>query len=140
MTVQKNAKANPFLVSIGEKAELISVMYRERQRTTKETLDELKKLIDEINDAKNEQIKKKMSSEEFSIYWILNNENIPNPENTARKINNILKEHPYWKASEEQKRKVKQKIYKIFKENKIDIKKSVRIGTKILDVLKEAEK
>jgi len=139
ITVQRDAGTNPYLVSIGEKAELISIMYRERQKTTKETLDELKKIIDQINNAKREQIKKKMPLEAFSIYWILNNENIPNPENIAKEMNNILKEHPYWRTSEEYERKVKQEIYKIFKKNKIGIKKSVRIVTKILDVLKRSK-
>ncbi|RLJ03184.1 MAG: type I restriction endonuclease subunit R, partial [Candidatus Aenigmatarchaeota archaeon] len=140
ITVQRDAGTNPYLVSIGEKAELISIMYRERQKTTKETLDELKKIIDQINNAKREQIKKKMPLEAFSIYWILNNENIPNPENIAKEMNNVLKEHPYWRTSEEYERKVKQEIYKIFKKNKIGIKKSVRIVTKILDVLKRSKK
>ncbi len=140
ITVQRDAGTNPYLISIGEKAELISIMYRERQKTTKETLDELKKLIDEINNAKIEQIRKKMSSEAFSIYWMLNNENIPNPENIAKEMNKILKEYPYWKTSEEYERKVKQETYKIFKRNKIGIKKSVKIVTKILNILKRSEK
>jgi len=140
ITVQREAGSNPYLVSIGERAQLISIIYRERQKTTKETLEELKKLIDEINNAKKEQIKKKMSSETFSIYWILNNENIPNAEDIAEDMNDILKRYPYWKASEEHERKVKQELYKIFRKNKINIKKSVGIVTKILDILKRSEK
>ena len=140
ITVQRDAGTNPYLVSIGEKAELISFLYKQRQIDTQEALNRTKELIKEYNRAEEEKIKKRLSKEVFSIYWILNNENIPNPENIAKEINNILKEHPYWRTSEEYERKVKQEIYKIFKKNKIGIKKSVRVGTKILDVLKRSKK
>jgi len=86
ITIQREAGRNPYLVSIGERAQLISIMYRERQKTTKETLDDLEKLINELNNAKKEQIKKKMSSEIFSVYWILNKENIPNTESIAKDV------------------------------------------------------
>jgi len=48
--------------------------------------------------------------------------------------------YPYWKTSEEHKRKVKQELYKIFRKNKIDVKKSIEIVTNILDMLKKSEK
>jgi len=54
LNVEKNRGANPFLVSIGEKAELISLLYKQRQKDTEETLEELKDLVEEINEAKEE--------------------------------------------------------------------------------------
>ena len=70
------AEKNPYLISIGEKAERISLLYRERQKTTEETLKELKALIEELNTARKEQAEKKMPVEVFSIFWVLKEEGI----------------------------------------------------------------
>ena len=139
ITVQRGAGNNPYLISIGERAELISILYRERQKSTKETLEEVKQLIDEINRATKEQIEKGLSPETFSVYWILNNENIQNPEDVAKDVHNVLENYPYWRTSEEQERKAKQEIYKIFSKNNLNIEKSIEIGKEILNILKRAK-
>jgi len=46
-------------------------MYKERQKNMQEILEELKKIIDEINASRREQAEGKMSAEVFSIFWIL---------------------------------------------------------------------
>ena len=53
---------NPYLISIGEKAERVLLLYRDRQKTTQEALDELRSLVKEVNAAKQEQAKRKMPS------------------------------------------------------------------------------
>ncbi len=58
-TIKDNISRTPYLISIGEKAELIARRYKERQKNTQETLEELKKFIEEINSARKEQNKTK---------------------------------------------------------------------------------
>ncbi|MBI5046979.1 type I restriction endonuclease subunit R, partial [Candidatus Micrarchaeota archaeon] len=130
------SRSDPYLISIGEKVELLSLLYKQRQKDTKETLAELKKKIEEINSAKKERVEKNMSPEIFSIYWILKNENIPDAENKSKQMNGVLGKYPYWRTSEEHERKVKQELYKIFTKSKIEIKKSVEIANKIIKILK----
>jgi len=138
--VTEQFKNNPYLISIGERAETISLMFKQRQLDTKETLEELKDLIDDINSAKKERIEKKMSSDIFSVYWLLKNEGIENSEDIAKEMGKAFKEYPHWKTSEEQERKIKQELYKIFTREKLPIKKAVKIGKRLISVLRESAK
>ncbi len=138
-TINLNAKGNPYLLSIADKVELLSMMYKERQKTTKETLEELKKYIEKINAAQKERVKKRMSKDIFSIYWMLREEGILNPEKSANKMSVVFKKYPYWRISGEQERHVKQELYKILIKI-IPIQKATKIINKIFKILKEAER
>ncbi|MEA2075109.1 MAG: HsdR family type I site-specific deoxyribonuclease, partial [Euryarchaeota archaeon] len=59
-TIQDNVSLRPYLIPIGERAELISQLFKERQKNSQETLEELKRLIQEINSAKKEQAERDM--------------------------------------------------------------------------------
>ncbi len=108
--VRKKSHENPYLISIGDKAELISLMYKQRQKDTKETLEDLKSLIREFNESQKEKIKKNMSYEVFSVYWILRQENFENAEQIAKEMGDLFKLYPYWKDSQDNERKLKQGI------------------------------
>lgn len=129
-------KNNPYLISIGEKAELIANLYKLRQKGTQETLEELRKLIEDINAARREQAEKNMPPDIFSIYWILKGEGIPNSEDKAKEMQKVLREYPHWRITEDQERKVKQALNGAFIKAKIEIKKSVELAMKIIKILK----
>lgn len=131
---------NPYLVSIGERADIISMMFKQRQKDTKETLEDIKEIIEEINTAEKERNSKKMSSEIFSVYWTLRNEGLTNSEEVAESTSEIFEEYPYWKVNGEQERRVKQGLYKTLIKNKVMMKKAVAIGSKILNDLKRTER
>jgi type I restriction enzyme, R subunit len=139
-TVRSDFKNNPYLVSIGERAENLSLLFQQRQKDTKDTLGELKDIIKDINEAKKEQVKRKMPKDIFTIYWVLRTENIEKPEGIAQAMNEILEKYPHWKSSEEHERKFRQELYKIFTKNKISIKQAVPLAVKIIKILKETEK
>ncbi|MCX7920329.1 MAG: type I restriction endonuclease subunit R, partial [bacterium] len=109
--LNSKGKTSPYLISIAEKAEVILKMYKERQKTTEETLEELKKLIVEIHSAQEEQGKKGMSPEVFTVYWILKQKSIPKPEELANEIKTVFARYPYWKTSETQEKEVRQEFY-----------------------------
>ncbi len=71
--VGEKAQEKPYLISIGEKAAKLAAMYQNRQKTTQEILQELKKLIEEINTAKKAEAEKKMGKEVFTIFWLFAN-------------------------------------------------------------------
>jgi type I restriction enzyme R subunit len=137
-TLAGNIKNNPYLISIAEKAEEIAKLYKLRQKGTQATLDELKRLIEEINTAKKEQTEKNMPTEVFSIYWVLKGEGVADSEGKANQMKGVLAQYPYWMTTEEHERKVKQELHKIFIKSKIEIKKSVELATKIIRILKGA--
>lgn len=137
--ITKDIKNNPYLIQIAEKAEQIAELYKERQKNTQETLEELKRLIEEINTAKKEKAEKNMSTDIFSIYWVLKDGGITESEDKANDMREILDEYPHWRITEEHERKVKNSLNKIFIKSKVEVKKSVEMATKIVNILKGAD-
>ncbi len=138
ISIEHGASSNPYLVSIGQKAELISMLYKQRQKDTEETLDELKELVTEINHAKKEQKKMKMSTDVFSVYWLLKDEGLSDAEEKANSMKNIFEKYPHWKKSEDHERKLKQELQKVFVKSGTTVKKTVELTTKITTMLKGA--
>lgn len=138
-TVQKEGSTQPYLQSIAEKAELVSLRYQQRQKDTQQTLGDLKDIVDNINEAKKEQTEKNMPKDVFSTYWLLKEEQVPNEEEKATSMKKILETYPYWKTSEDHERKFKQEILKIFTKSQIEPKKAVELTNKIVKMLKGAE-
>jgi len=119
-TIKDNAYRSPYLISIGEQAESIAMLYKERQKSTQETLEDLKKIIEEINSARKEQEERNMPVEIFSIFWHLKNEGIDKPEDMANQMKEVLENYPHWRKSESQEREVKQKLYKVLFQSEIE--------------------
>jgi type I restriction enzyme R subunit len=136
ITVERGGSVNPYLRSIAEKAELISLLYQQRQKDTEDTLEELKELVEEINKAKKEQTEKNMPKDVFSAYWILKNENLSNAEEIANQMIPTFEQYPYWRTSEEHERNFKRELLKIFSNNKFEPKKAIELTNKILTILK----
>ena len=111
--ISKEVKINPFLVSIGEKAEALARQFRERLKSAEEILEELKKIIEEINQARAEMAEKGMRKEVFAIYWLLKPE-IKDAERVARSTVEAFERYPHWQTSEEQERKLKIELNKVF--------------------------
>jgi len=140
IVVEKGLSANPYLYSIGEKAEMISLLFKQRQKDTKETLEELKKLIEEINQAKKEKEEKGMSPEVFSTYWILKEEGVPYSEEKANDIGLLIEKYPHWKVSNEFERRFKQEVIKILTRSGISPKRAVQLANKLVTILKGVRK
>jgi type I restriction enzyme R subunit len=135
-TVRTDGSRSPYLISIGEKARLIALLYKERQKTTQNTLEEFKKIIEEINSARKEQVERNMPVEVFSIFWILKNEGVDNPEHRADQMRDVLEKYPYWRTSEKHEREVKQKLFGVLLQSGIDISKITKIVQNIMRVIK----
>ncbi len=136
--VETGIGISPYLHSIGQKAELISLLYKQRQIDTQEALERIKILIDEINKAKQEQAQKNLPTELFTVYWILNDEKIDDAEDKARSLTYAFEAYPYWNSSEEHERKLKQELLKVFTKSKLSVKQSVELANRIIAVLKSA--
>ncbi len=133
-----NVAKEPYLISIGEKAEIVLLFYKERQQSTKETLKELENLIKQRNTAKKDQIQKGMPGDIFSIFWILKESGVDNPEDKVRILENVIRKYPFWTASSEQERYVKQEMYRILVKD-ISIDAASDIVTKITRIMKGAK-
>ena len=136
--VENEAATSPYLRSIGEKVELISTLFKQRQIDTKDALARIKLEIEEANKAKKTQAESNLPKELFSAYWIMKTDAIPEPEEKATSMKPIFEKYPYWATSQEQERELKQGINQIFIKAKIAVKKSVELTNKILAILKSA--
>lgn len=136
--VQSGIGSNPYLISIGEKAEKIAKLFLERQKTTQDALEELKKIIEEMNAAQKEQAEKNMNSEVFTVYWLLKEENIDKAESIANNTKAVFKAYPYWKTSEAQERELRQELYGfLLTSGAVDASRAPVIVNRIIDVIKK---
>lgn len=111
--IGEEGRQSPYLISIGEKAEIIAKMYEEGQRRTREILEELKQLIEEINAAREEQKAKNMTAEVFTVYWLLKGKKVKDPEEKVNQMKEVFEKFPSWKWSEAQEREVRTELYKM---------------------------
>ncbi|MDI6602550.1 MAG: HsdR family type I site-specific deoxyribonuclease [Patescibacteria group bacterium] len=104
----------PFLFSLKEKLERILEEFEQRQATTKETLEKLKSLINEINVAKQEKDKLKLSPNQFGVYWTLKDIISEREKNKqiATKIGSLINEYSNWMFNNETARTLKRHIIK----------------------------
>jgi type I restriction enzyme R subunit len=134
--VRDRSGLSPYLISIGERAEAIAEMYKERQKNTQEALDELKKLIEEINRARREETEKKMSSPAFTVYWLLNSHGLEDAEEIAKEMDRMFEKWPYWQTSEKHEREIRRGITKLLVRAEKDPAKVTEEVNNIMRVLK----
>ncbi len=136
-TIEKEGIKSPYLISIKEKAENLVNLFKNKQKSTQETLEELKKIIDEINAAKKEQIERKMSPDVFTIYWILKEEGFGGAENIANQMQEVFQKYPHWQESEHYEREFKKGFYEvIIKAGFEDLSKVSSLSQNIINILK----
>lgn len=110
--VKANAAAQPYLISIGEKAEAIARAFEERQRTTQELIEALRRLIEEIVEARKSQDETGLPPEAFAVYWKLKDLGIADPRKLAEEAADTFEKFPHWHRSEKQEQDVRKKLYK----------------------------
>jgi len=139
--IETEAKNAPYLISIGEKAETLAILYKEGQKTTLAVLEEAKKLVEEINAARKEQIEKNMSSEVFAVYWLLKQEGYEKAEEIANQMGEVFKKHPHWKSSERIESEVRGELYGVMIKSGVCEKNRISaMVKKIMKNLKESDK
>lgn len=111
--VDDNQDEQPYLISIGEKAQSVVEMYDEKRITTIEALKRLEEIIKEINEARREQAEKDFDVNTFTIYWLLKKSGVEEPDVLAVKINEVFDEYPNWKLNSKEARELTTQLYKI---------------------------
>lgn len=135
-TVEDEGSKNPYLISIGEKAAEIADMFKQRQETTQKVLEELIRLIEEINSARKEQAEKGMTPEVFSVMWLFKKEGIADPDSGANQMKEVFEAYPFFKSDTAQDREVAKRLYKVIYDAGIKgSAEMVKLGKKIMSVL-----
>ena len=131
--VLDNEDSLPYLISIGDRAEVVVELYDDRQISTQEALTRLEKIIEEINQAKKEQAEKNFDAQKFTVYWILKKEEIENADELAVQIDGAFSQNPDWRVNAKEARELTASLYKILI-RAIDKDKAVGLVDKILKI------
>jgi type I restriction enzyme R subunit len=108
----QEANREPYLFSIGDKAEAIAQAFEDRQMTTQATLEELRRLIQEITEARRERDATQHSAESFAVFWLLKKEGIAQADAVAKAASQAFEQHPHWQTSSHQEQEVRKAFYK----------------------------
>jgi type I restriction enzyme R subunit len=113
--VNAKAGAEPYLLSIGERAEQIRQAFEDRQRTTQETLESLQAIIAQIANAGNERQTSGLSERAFALYYVLNEEGDlkGDPRAIAAQIETVFARHPHWQRSGGEDREARIGLYRV---------------------------
>ena len=132
------AAKEPYLISIGDKAEQIARAFEERQQTTQATLDELRKLIEEVRQARQERDATELSPESFAVYWLLKRDGVPKASEVAKATGEAFDQYPHWQTSSHQEQEVRKSFYKALIDAGVD--GVVDVAQNILKMLRRATK
>lgn len=137
-SIEKIADENsddPFLIGIKERAEAVEESYENRQLSTQQALDELRKLYEEDIKRKKEQAEKGFDGLTFFIYRMLFDKKISNSEEATKKIKAEFTNHPNWKTSEKELRELKKAIYFVLLAEEDDINKATTLVDELFNYL-----
>jgi type I restriction enzyme R subunit len=137
--VQAQAGDQPYLISIGERAEAVVRAFEERQLTTQETLRQLVEgPVRELQEAEEIRKRTNLSPEAFAIFWMLNREGVETSEEVARQVADALGRHPYWRTSEQHEREARKGIYKALLAT--GVADPVSVADRLLQVLRGSQR
>ncbi|MEK7787141.1 MAG: type I restriction endonuclease subunit R, partial [Chloroflexota bacterium] len=110
--VEAGADSQPYLRSIGDRAEAIRTDYDDRQMGTQEALAEAAKLVEEYNRIQKERAEKNFDVNTFAIFATLRQYGLDDPHEPAITLNALFEAHPGWRANASAARALKAKLYK----------------------------
>src|SRR5437660_6213525 len=134
--VKDKAEQQPFLVSIGDKAEEIARAFQDRQKTTQETLADLESLLRQLADAEKRQAETDLTPDAFAVFWLLERQNVPKALEVAQGVASAFEQYPHWQTSGHQEQEVRKAIYKALINAKVE--GVIDVANVILKMLRRA--
>ena len=133
-----NAKAGgePYLISIGDRAQEIAEAFESRQMTTQQALDLLEKLIAQLKAAEKDRDATGLSPEAFAVFYVLKSDGVKDPLKAAQAVEAAFQQYPHWQTSEHQEQDVRRSIYKALIDAGIEA--VVEVATKLMKLLRRA--
>ncbi len=110
-SIEKIAEENsgdPFLIGLQERATLVEERYEDRQISTQEALEEIKKICEDDLKRKKEQAKKGFDGLTFFIYRTLLDKDFKNADEITKQIKVEFVNNPNWRTSEKELRDLRQ--------------------------------
>jgi type I restriction enzyme R subunit len=107
------ADRQPFLVPIGERAEAVLEAYDDRQVGTQEALRQLERLLAEFVQAQKERERTGLDLNTFTIYWVVKQAEVSEPERLAPSLNAAFERFPNHAHHAGELRQLKAELYKV---------------------------
>lgn len=114
---------DPYLIGIKERAELVEEKYENRQISTQEALDEIKKLFEDDVKRRKKQVEMGFDGLTYFIYSKLLDKGIGKTKEITSQIKDEFISHPNWKTSEKELRELRKAVYFILLSEEDDIDK-----------------
>lgn len=137
-SIEKIADENsddPFLIGIRERAEVVESNYENRQLSTQEALDEIKKIYESDIERKKQQAEKGFDDLTFFIYKTLLTKGVKNSEGLTKQIKTEFVNHANWKSSERELRELRQAVYFALMSEEDDIDKVANMVDELFNQL-----
>jgi len=134
--VDEKAQGEPYLISIGDRAEAIAESFEQRQMTTQQALEALERLIAELREAERSRDETGLSPEAFAVYYVLKRDGVADPQKVAEQADTAFKQYPHWQTSSEHERHVRSSLYKSLIDGGVEA--VVDVGTTLMKLLRRA--
>lgn len=134
--VEEKAAEQPYLVSIGDKAEEIARNFEGRQKTTQDTLSALEKLVAEAAEAEKRKDEADLTPDAFAVFWMLQRAEVAQALPVARAVGEAFQTFPHWQSSSHQEQEVRKAIYKALIDAQVD--GVIEVANGILKMLRRA--
>jgi type I restriction enzyme R subunit len=108
----ERGEKEPYLISIGERAESIMTALEERQISTGEAMAKIENLMEEKLKAEKARKESGLDPDTFEIFWFLQHEKIPTATMLAKEINAVYSRFPNFASNSDEQRQLKAEIYK----------------------------
>ncbi|OJW27630.1 MAG: deoxyribonuclease HsdR [Planctomycetales bacterium 71-10] len=134
--VDEEGQKQPYLISIGDKAEEVARAFEDRQKTTQDTLLELERLVRELKEAEAQRDETELTPEAFAVFWMLKRADVGGALDVARYAAKAFEEHPHWQTSGHQEQAVRRALYKALIDAGVD--GVVEVAQGIMKMLRRA--
>ena len=98
--VAEEGRSQPFLLSIGERAEALAELYEDRQITTRQALERFEQLAQEAVEAETQRQQLGLDGNAFAIYTVLAASGNGIPSQRAREIDEVFARFPNYRWSD----------------------------------------
>jgi type I restriction enzyme R subunit len=134
--VDQRGRTEPYLISIGDRAEEIARAFEEHQMTTQQALEGLERLVADLKGAEKARGKTGLSPEGFAAFYLLKQDGVAEALKVAEQISDAFGRYPHWQTSERQEQEVRVKLYKALMD--AGVVKVVDGATKLMKLLRRS--
>jgi type I restriction enzyme R subunit len=136
--VSHRAAAEPYLISIGDRAEEIAQAFEQHQMDAQQALQSLEALIRELREAESAREATGLSPEGFAAYFLFKQEGIAEPRRVAEQVAGAFGKYPHWQTSERQEQEVRVQLYKALIQSGTE--KALDGASKLMKLLRRSQR